>query len=227
MDDGRTPQLTPISTKPPAEEPVVHPQVQKTRSKKRHNVIARSKHREDFEKLMKANWSSAAIERYALWRYGEDIPEITIRKYRLRKKINAAGEKRYTLTRERSLDEMVVESLDVLGQRAQLIALQVKRIDDQQKQEVSGRHADASLRQEVLALNTLLDSEKADMQDLGMFPKQGDEITIRSGREDKMEETVPRYQTLGDALGFDKIDADGDEAEAAKIIHMALKKKTG
>jgi hypothetical protein len=179
------------------------------RSKRRRNVVASSPHRAEYERLLGVGWTSMSLERYALHRYGEDIPAVTFRLYR----------KKLGLVRPSAQYRAVVpESMvDVLGTRAELIALQKARIAVDWNHEQQMAKLFGTTRSEIQVLSGLLDAHKADLQDLGVFPKAGEKLTI-NGLPVSPDES-PRARSLAEALGVEV----ADEAEVAKLLHLSLK----
>lgn len=183
----------------------------KQRARRRKRVIENSSHREEYDRLLKAGWSSVSLERYAQFRYGEDVPSSTIRTYRQRQpwaaevKVERFGE---ILDPERAVD--------VLGERAALIKLQVDRIAIDHKHEKEMGKLFGSTRGEIATLSSLLDAHKADLQDLGLMGKAGETLTVNTGAE---QADAPRSPSLSEALGVDP----KDEAGMARVLHMRLK----
>lgn len=186
------------------------------RSRARRNVIGRSAHRDEYVRLMKAGWSSLTLERYALYRYGEEIPASTFRTYKARQKIEAIPAP-WAKEAEAVLDADA--AVDVITTRAQLIALQRDRIAIDVKHERDMTKLFGSTRAEIAALNSLLDAHKADLQDLGLFPKAGERLTIETPDRPTAAD-APKAQTLGALIGSSD---EGEEMEAAKVVHLAMK----
>ena len=184
------------------------------RSRRRRNVIAHSPHREEYERLIKAGWNSFALERYALGRYGEEIPASTFRSYKSRKGMKTDVERFGEIVDQ---DKMI----DVMGVRSDLIQLQMGRIgiDVRHEQEMSKLFG--STRGEIQLLSALLDQHKQDLQDLGMFPKVGESVTIESHvTHEQVEDTAPKHTSLSEALGMD----GADDADLAEVLHLQLKR---
>lgn len=182
------------------------------RSRRRRNVVGASPHRDEYVALMKAGWSSLALERYAAYRYGEDVPARTFREYRTKMKIEAK------VSPFEKVDPDQV--LDVVGARAELIRLQQLRIATDWKHEQSMGKLFGSTRAEVQTLNALLDAHRADLQALGVMPVAGEKIEI-STPERPSASNSPRAQTLGALLGMGEDPAA--QAEMAKVLHLALR----
>lgn len=182
--------------------------------------MSRSPHRQEIEDLLRAGWSSLAIERYLLFRYGEDIPASTIRTYRSRKKIEA-------IVGRSPLEGLEPDSVqDVLSIRSQLIQLQQARIAVDWKHEQSMSKLFGSTKGEIAALSALLDAHKADLQDLGVFPKAGTTLTVQEGLPVESGETAPRARTLGELVGQAEMDPAAEMA-LARVLHLADRKTSG
>jgi len=156
-----------------------------------------------------------ALERYAAYRYGEDVPASTIRSFKQRKKI---------VSQRVDPEEMwpKVQSGDVLpdviGLRAQMIELQRKRIAIDWGHEQSMNKLFGSTKGEIAELGRLLDALKGDLQDVGVMGKAGEKIEVSGRVEGPTPEQAPLAKTLGDLLGT----ADpGAEMELAKVLHLA------
>lgn len=185
------------------------------RSRGRRNVIGRSPHRDEYVRLLEAGWSSLALERYAAFRYGEEIPASTIRTFKQRKKIVVK------VSPFKSIDADQV--VDVIGDRAELIRLQQARIAIDVEHEQQMKKLFSTTRGEIATLNALLDAHKADLQDIGVLPRAGQKIEIDDRRGPTAEE-APRAATLGALLGAP--DADPEvQSQLARVIWMATKGK--
>lgn len=188
-----------------------------SRSRRRRNVVGSSPHREEYVRLMKAGWTAMALERYAGFRFGEDIPSRTFRQYRQRHKIEPEVE---------HLQEWrQVEALDVVSERATLIQMQKARIDVEVGLEIGAQRGMNKLlsttRHEIFLLSALLDQHKADLQDLGLMPKAGEQIEITTPAQ-AIQGVVPKAQSLGALIGLEP-GSDG-EAQLARVLHMQAKK---
>jgi hypothetical protein len=180
------------------------------RSRRRRNVIGSSPHRDEYVRLLKAGWSSLALERYAAFRYGEDIPAQTFRGYRARLKKQGEQVEPYKKVE-------VDQTIDVIGERANLIRLQRERIKIDWEHEQSMKKLFSSLSREITVLNSLLDSHKADLQDVGVLPKSPDEIRVTTRQEQQAQ--APRWMTLGEIVGgLDK----ETEADLARSLHNVI-----
>lgn len=157
---------------------------------------------------MRAGWSSVALERYASHRFGEDIPSSTFRSYKRRAHIEIETSK--LLGKEIDPDK----TADVVATRQELIALQLDRIGIDAKHERDMSKLFSSTGREIELLSKLLDSAKADLQDLGVFPVAAQEMHVTSGPGPA---DAPKYASLGDVIS----DPSRSE-EMAKVLHMVL-----
>lgn len=190
------------------DQPEQPSQPQGGRHRRRRNVVGGSPHREEYERLLRAGWSSLALERYALHRYGEDIPASTFRTYKKRKGIEAP--------QSFGLDE--VEAVDVLSSRAELIRLQKERIGIDVEHERSMGKLFGSTAREIEVLGRLLTEHKVDLQDVGLLPRAGEEITVHRTGPQESDEVLPKSRSLSEALGIDP----SQEIDAARALHLRL-----
>lgn len=177
------------------------------RGRRRKNVVGNSPNREEYVRLMKAGWTSIALERYAMYRYGEDVPASTIRTYRNRLGIKIEP----TFSVERVDPEAMI---DPLRSRAELIQLQQARIRIDVKHEQDMGKLFGSTKAEIRELANLLTEHKSDLQDMGLFPKAGEKLEITHPDQVGSGSLVPRMQTLGELFGTD---------DDAQVISMARK----
>lgn len=186
------------------------------RSRARRNVIGASKHRDEYVRLMQAGWSSISLERYAMHRYGEDIPASTFRAYKAKKGIVAE------VTPLQAAAKVIdrESALDVISKRAELIALQEARIAIDVEHEKSMKKLFGSTRGEIQTLNALLEAHKGDLQDLGLLPKAGEFLTVNGPAPEATSENAPKARRLSDLLGV----GEEHEMQAAKLLHMGLKR---
>lgn len=206
---------------------MTHPEPPQGRKKRRQNVIGNSPHREEYVRLMKAGWSSVALERYALVRWGEQIPASTFRSYRSTHKrrwdvststFNAAAEDAANV-----LDPDVL--LDIMHERAELIRLQKARIAIDVKHERQMSKLFNSTAREIELLSRLLDQSKADLQDLGLFPKAGLTVDINAqigGLQPDLDDPgvrSPQAATLGQVLGMAD---EASQMQLARALHDVL-----
>lgn len=189
------------------------PGLQGGRSRRRRNVVGRSPHRDEYVALMKAGWSSLALERYAAYRYGEDVPSRTFREYKTKQGIDAEV---------RPFEKVDPDQvLDVVGARAELIRLQQARISVDWKHEQAMGKLFGSTRSEVQTLNALLDAHRADLQAIGVMPVAGEKVEITTPDRPSAE-SAPRAKSLGALLGNASLGAE-DEAAVAKVLHLAVR----
>jgi hypothetical protein len=177
------------------------------RGRSRKNVIAHSPHKDEYVRLLKLGWSSTAISKFALFRYGEDIPERTVRNYRRSIGIQVLRSE----MRGVDVDPDVI--MDILAERAELLALQKARIAIDTKHERDMQKLFSGTRHEVEVANRLISDAKADMQDYGLFPKLGElhhlrvtgqvqGLTPQAGEQPALDGPVPpAAQTLGEVIG--------------------------
>lgn len=162
--------------------------------------------------MIEAGWTSKAIERYAWHRYGEEIPDSTIRTYKAKH-----GIERKTPTMFTSVDPD--EVIDTLGMRQELIRLQASRIQIDTAHETNMRKLFSSSRAEIALLNSLLSDHKADLQDLGLFPRLGMEMTVHGGVPAEAPD-LPKARTLGEALGNPAASPE-QQAAMGRLLHLA------
>ena len=180
-------------------------------------------HRDEYVGLMRAGWSSQAIERYAAYRYGEDIPAATFRAYRLRNKVKASAVPAFPGLKDGASTDPE-KRLDVMGLRAEAIQLQQARIRLEVTAEVEAGRLNPVLRAEIQLYNALLNDHKADQQDWGLAPKAGDRVdppAALPGLPSPAEAGAPRFQTLGELLGVP--DGSDEERSAAVRLHLATR----
>lgn len=185
------------------------------RSRGRRNVIGASPHREDYERLIRNGWDSLSLERYASYRYGEDIPASTFRTYKSRKKMSSQVK-----APEGAWGQIEVEGLpDVLKIRAEMIELQRRRIAVDWTHEQSMSKLFGSTKGELAALGQMLDAMKADLQDVGIMSKAGEKIEVTQGMGlPSAEAGAPRQLSLGALIGSDDPEA---VHQMARVLHIA------
>lgn len=190
------------------------------RSRRRRGVIRRSEHRDEYERLIRAGWSSYALERYALYRYGEDIPSRTWRDYIKALEGSDLVERSRPEAEKMTLGDHDPDKLvDILALRSEMVALQQQRIVIDVGHERSTKRLFSTTNREIQLLSQLLDAVKGDMQDLGLLPKAGDILNVRHSRGPDPTREAPRYPTLAAALGDDRPDV---EAQVARMLHDAM-----
>lgn len=183
-----------------------------TRRSRGRNVVAASPHVEDYERLLAAGWSSLSLEQYAAYRYGEAISSQTFRRYRAKRKI---------VPRPSPYESHSDELVDPVATRAALIRLQERRIAVDAGHELGTSSPINKLfnttRFEIRLLSELLDAHKADLQDLGLFPKAGEKIVVSQAPAPAQ---TTGYQTLGEMFEI----AEDDAVEVAKVLHLGSQK---
>jgi hypothetical protein len=185
------------------------------RSRRRRSVIVSSAQREEYVRLMESGWSSMALERYAYHRYGEDIPASTFRAYKAKRGIKVE----VSVMRGRDIDPD--RTHDVVATRQELIALQMARIGIDAQHERDMKKLFGTTRGEISLLSMLLDAAKGDLQDLGLFPKAGETITVKGDGPDP--ESIPKARTLAEAMGDGT--ALAESSDLAKVLHLLLPTK--
>lgn len=183
------------------------------RSHRRRNVVGSSPNRDEYIRLLEAGWSSLTLERYAAYRYGEDIPAKTIRDYRAKKGIVVAVKPFDRVTAD--------QTVDVVGARAELIRLQQARIAIDWAHEQKMSKLFTGNRAEILLLSTLLSDHKGDLQDLGLMPKAGEKVEFTIPAKPSVED-VPRALTLGALFGAPDADPIA-VAGMGRALHLATK----
>lgn len=212
----------PANTTTPAPEPAGG-----RRSKRRRNVIRNSPNRGEYELLIDEGWSSIGLSRYALYRYGEDIPDRTFRAYRA-KLGKSMKDRPDTMRHPLHVD---LDTLpDVVRERMGIYLLQKQRvIEESQREENRGTMA-RDLRVEIRFMAEMLDQVKQDMQDLGLFPKTGQRLEI-AGQvlhprysqpqvDDGRNRYTPAATSLGQLLGAGSTQAQ--ELELARVLHQMM-----
>lgn len=180
------------------------------RKRGRRNVIGNSPNRDVYVRLMEGGWSSLSLERFASHRYAEDIPASTFRTYKSRSSI---------VTDVSRYGDIVdpEKMIDVLRTRSELVQLQMERIRIDHEHEKSMSKLFGSTSREIDLLAKLLDQTKADQQDVGLFPKLGESVTITAKQGPSAGE-APKHRSLAEALGA----APESGRELAKVLHLAL-----
>lgn len=158
--------------------------------------VTRSPNRDDYVELMKMGWSSIRLENYALVRYGEKIPAVTFRTYKHRHKIEV--EQDSLTTRISSFNPEDI--LDITRIRAELTQAQRERIAIGLEQERERKTLKPTMRAELALLNQLLDSMKADQQDLGIMGKAADHHTLTVQQPEQTKQ--PKW-TVQELVGDD------------------------
>jgi hypothetical protein len=196
-----------------------------TRGRNRKNVIASSPHKSEYKKLLKAGWSSLAVERYAMFRYGEDIPAATIRAYRKSMRLQVTAS---VMRPAKEVDPEQV--LDVALEMAELIQLQKDRVAIDVKLETQMNKLLSTTRMEIRELSMLLREYKETMQDWGLHPVRGVKLdvhgTLHPGEQpgpadDGRTRYAPRVQTLGQLFDGGEVSQE-QEIQLARMLHSVL-----
>lgn len=179
----------------------------------RKSVLNQSPHLEEYLRLMMdENWSSFALERYASYRYGEEISASTFRtkKARIRAQ-KPADVKPQQLTGKSAKEFDVDHRVDVMKIRNQLAVLQMQRISVDVKTEMDLGKLFSSTKGEIDMLNTLLDRIKADEEDYGIRAKAIEQTQVTVS--DLPATVAPKHATLAAALGAGGL----DQAQLIKV----------
>lgn len=172
---------------------------------------------------MQAGWTSIAIERYASYRFGEDIPASTVRAYRTRKQLGPNTRPAFPNLKP-GADSDPEKRLDVMGLRAEAIQLQQARLQLEHAAERESGRLNPTLREEIRLYNTLLSDHKTDQQDWGLAPRAGDRVdppAAMPGVPQPGAAEPPKYQTLGEMLGVPA--GSDEEREVAVRLHLATR----
>ncbi|AMM44171.1 hypothetical protein BJD78_gp01 [Arthrobacter phage KellEzio] len=184
-------------------------------------MINSSPHRDEYRRLMLDDgWTSFALERYASYRYGEDIKASTFRGYKskiLAQKPDWVSPDVLTGKDKRPLIEGGKEvQLDVMDMRQKLAMLQLQRISVDVATELNLGKLFNSTGREIELAAKLLDQIKEDQQDFGLLPKVADEQKVTVN---ELPSDIPRkHSTLGEALGVGKDSSKEDLAAAARAL---------
>lgn len=164
-------------------------------------------------RLIRAGWSSISLERYAAFRFGEDIPARTFRLYKSRLKLDAPKDGEETLAQF-----LQTEAHDVLQKRAMLISLQERRIGIDVGLEIGMNKILSTTREEIRLLHTMLGDHLSDLQTLGLMPKEAEQVRVHTTGSQAEPEGggAPAQKSLAEVFGADP----EMEAEIAKVIHM-------
>lgn len=178
------------------------------RSKSRRNIIGKSPHRDEYVTLMQAGWSSYSLERYALHRYGEDIPARTFRNYKKAKNVEVKTDPLKELT----LDDIP----DVLRERIRIVLLQKDRIAIDSRHEQNMNKLFGTLGREIELYSKLLTELRSDLQEVGLLPRPGQQLHT----PDPDRDAGPAARTLGEVFDLDF----AADAELAKVLHLSMKR---
>lgn len=184
--------------------------------KKKISPFNQSPYRDDYVRLIEAGWSSVSLERYAKYRYKEEIPASTFRNHMRRIEKKADPSKRLALT-AKDQEQLSGSEVDVMGVRQQMIVLQIQRLGVDTAHEFQMNKLFTSTREELKLLSTLLNEAKADQLDFGVIAaKQEDELPPVPQAD---ASNSPQHATLGSLLGAGE---DADMLAAAEALGKVL-----
>lgn len=182
---------------------------QKPSPPRRRNQIGSSPHKDEYDRLIEAGWTSTSLERYAAYRFGERIASTTFRQYKHRRKM--VNVKPSVLLGDAR--ETEVPPVDVMRVREELVQLQMARIAIDTRHEKSMSKLFSSTSREIDLLSKLLDQVKSDQRDYGILP---DLRPVQAPERDGADPAPPpRARSLGEVLGL--VDP-GDVASAAEAL---------
>lgn len=161
----------------------------------RKSVIGSSPHKDEYLRLLRAGWSSSSLERYAAYRFGEDIKAATFRQYKFRMKIEVEP----SVLMDRRKDPGPVSDVDVMKVREELVVLQMHRIAIDAQHERDMTKLFSTTGREIDLLSKLLDAVKADQRDYGILPSVPVALEVSTG---PLPNQPPRSATLGEVLGL-------------------------
>lgn len=219
--------------------------------KRRGSVISQSPHYDEYASMMKAGYSSPALELYAQWRFGETIAASTFRSYRAKKKwpagqsvpareIRPAGHptapdpvEDETSPAEQPNDTQPDPThdhpLDILAKRTDITRLQEARVAAAFRREIVSGVSDPNLRMEIGLLRKLYEDVRDDLQLIGWMPTEesGRDLGERGVvREESGERVVGVPSGGGPSVGtlgqlVGVSDADA-ERRLARVLHDFL-----
>lgn len=190
------------------------PSPARSKTRRTSSLIGSSPHRDEYVRLIEAGWTSVALERYASYRFGEEIAAGTFRTYKSRKKITVAPSVLLGSKQDVSAGESRV---DVMGVREELVLLQMRRIAIDAKHEQDMSKLFSTTGKEIDMLARLLDQVKTDQQDYGLLPKVADRVEVTQPGPKPGE--APKHRTLGALLG---LESDEDIASAARTLSQVI-----
>ena len=184
--------------------------------KKKISPFNQSPYRDDYVRLIEAGWSSVSLERYAKYRYKEEIPASTFRNHMRRIEKKADPNARLAIT-GKDANHLAGTEVDVMGVRQQLIVLQIQRLAVDSSHEFTMNKLFTSTREEMKLLSTLLNEAKADQLDYG----------VRTGPiKDELPDVPqpdagnsPQHTTLAGLLG---VNPGGDLLGAAEALAKVI-----
>ena len=185
------------------------------------SVINSSPHRDEYRRVMlEGGWTSFALERYASYRYGEDIKASTFRGYKakiLAQKPDYVTPDVLTGKDKQPLAKAGEEvQLDVMDMRQKLAMLQLQRISVDVASELSIGKLFTTTGREIELASKLLDQIKTDQQDFGVLPKVAEEVKV--GINDMPSDIPRKHTTLGEALGLTPDSTPEEKAAAARAL---------
>lgn len=140
-------------------------------------------------RFIAAGWSSVAISLYMMSRFGYEVHDSTIRVYRLAEKDSIREEwpeleaaQVQTVFKEKVLN--ADDAIDVLGRLASIIRLQEARIMIDVTHEEQMGKLFGSTKHEIKVYGDMLRQYHEAMQDWGIVPRAGAEITVRFGLDE-------------------------------------------
>lgn len=177
------------------------------------SAIGSSPWRDEYERLLKAGWSSTSLERYAAYRFGEQISAEVFRQYKHRKGIVSDAQP-VLRPKARSTEP---DAIDVAALRQEMVRLQAERIAIDVKHETDMTKLFNTTGREIDLLGRLLDQVKQDQRDFGMLPVTPTKIEVDA--PDLPKETPKAAKSLGDLLGLASPESAMAAAEAlARVI---------
>jgi hypothetical protein len=191
----------------------------RARRKKKVSPFNQSPYREDYVRLIQAGWSSVSLERYAKYRYDEQIPASTFRNHMRRIEKAANTGNRLAVTGKDGA-QLAGTEIDVMGVRQQLIMLQIQRLGVDSAHEFQMNKLFASTKEEMKLLAQLLNEAKADQKDYGLLKHRADEDLPEVPQADAGNS--PRHASLAQLMGLQAgQDALGVVEALAKVIPIS------
>lgn len=190
----------------------------RARRKKKISPFNQSPYKDDYVRLIKAGWSSTSLERYAAYRYDEEIPASTFRNHMARIEKQPDAGNGLAVTGKNS-EKLTGTEIDVMGVRQQLIMLQIQRLAVDSSHEFQMNKLFTSTREEIKLLGQLLNESKADMKDFGVLAHDPEDQKAPTGAQDGP--VVPRHKSMAELLGVtDPADVLGVVQGLAQVIPM-------
>jgi hypothetical protein len=190
----------------------------RAKRKKKISPFNQSPYKDDYVRLIKAGWSSTSLERYAAYRYDEQIPASTFRNHMARIE-RAAGTDGSLAVTGKDKEKLTGTEIDVMGVRQQLIMLQIQRLAVDSSHEFQMNKLFTSTREEIKLLGQLLNEAKLDQKDYGLLAHDPEDQKAPTGAQDG--QVVPRHKSFGDLLGVSDPEAVlGMVQGLARVIPM-------